>query len=169
MGRDSRLFRRCFQILAYYFLITAIHWYFLLQATGDVKEYAESDDGLSLEVEQVNHISTIAETEIDMLNSGETATYVIVPQQKHAQYPASAEKVENRKGFLVVQTPVDRIYEDQHEQTSKVESLLGVISERRIKARLEALASSPWSSSLSEGEDTDPQYFAALAGVCSPR
>lgn len=120
-------------------------------------------------MEQVNHISTIAETEIDMLNSGETATYVIVPQQKQAQYPASAEKVENRKGFLVVQTPVDRIYEKQHEQTSKVESLLGVISERRIKARLEALASSPWSSSLSEGEDTDPQYFAALAGVCSSR
>jgi hypothetical protein len=120
-----------------------------------------------LEVEQVNHILTTAETEIDMLNSGETATYIIVPQQKQAEYPVSAEKVENKKGFLVVQTPMDRIYTDQHEQTSKVESLLGVISERRIKARLEALASSPWSSSLSDGGDNDPQYFTALAGVCS--
>lgn len=118
-------------------------------------------------MEQINHISTNTEMEIDMLNSGETATYIIVPQQKQSEIPASAEKVENKKGFLVVQTPSDGKCEDQREQTSKVESLLEVISERRIKARLEALASSPWSSSLSEGEDTDHQYFAALAGVCS--
>ena len=137
-----------------------------LQVNSGSAEYAESDDGMSFEVEQINNITASTGTEMDLLNSGETATFIIVPKHTHSEVLASAEKEDKMNTFTLLQTPNNRSCDEQHEQSSKVELLLEVISERRIKARLEALASSPWSSSLSDGEDTDPNYFVALAGVC---
>jgi hypothetical protein len=136
------------------------------QVNSGSAEYAESDDGMSFEVEQINNITASTGTEMDLLNSGETATFIIVPKHTHSEVLASAEKEDKMNTFTLLQTPNNRSCDEQREQSSKVELLLEVISERRIKARLEALASSPWSSSLSDGEDTDPNYFVALAGVC---
>lgn len=123
----------------------------------------ESDDGLETEIEQLNSISSF-----DSLNAGITATFTIplIPSDNIQASPLLATP---EKFSVFSQTEKGLKNSNSQElrtpQSGKLDSLLEAISERRLKARFDALANSPWSACLSDEDEEGKSFSIAAAAL----